>query len=385
MNTAASSNIPSEGDHSVSEALGLWEPKRTMTLDMARRHSVRIRFFRKVLIALAVALVGLVVWQFVSQPAGFDLDDNPEDSVRMISPRYSGRTSDNLPYYLTAGEAVREAGKANAVKLSGPVLDFYRAPGATVSKVISESGVYDDVDKVLELRGNVKLKTDDGYACETTQARIFARDKAIDGEEPIACVGGFGAVNGNAYDISDNYSVFTFKDGMSAVIERDEALSAGNDNDGGSRASAQLGFAGDSPIDVSAVQAVYQSAITTLSGDVDVTQDGTKITAENMAIDRAKASGPDAGSLKLGEITKIDARGNFVYVTPDRTVRGDRGVYERAKEIITVTGNVSLKERGGTTVNGNKLVYNLRTKTAQFGESCTGENCGRVTFGTPQQ
>jgi len=144
--TSSSSN-----DHAVSEGLGLWEPKRTLTLDAARRHSARIRLFRKLLVLTAVALTGAVVWQFINQPAGFDLVDNPEETVRMVNPKYSGRTSDGLPYYLTAADAVRNASASTAVNLSAPVLNFYRELGAEPSKVTALDGVYDDVDNILNL------------------------------------------------------------------------------------------------------------------------------------------------------------------------------------------------------------------------------------------
>lgn len=369
--------------HSVSEALGLWEPQRTLTLGQARRHSARIKLLRRLLLAAAVAFAGVVGWQFGAQPAGFDLVDNPNDSVRMTNPRYSGRTADNLPYYLTAGEAVREAGNTNAVMLAAPVLDFYRAPGAAVSKIMAANGVYNDRDKVLDLAGSVDLKTDDGYECQTAQARIMARDKIINGDEPIACQGNFGTVNGNAFEITDNYKTFVFEAGMSAMIERD--ISAASNSERAS-ASIGLGFGGDGPIAITATRGTYQSATTTLEQDVVVVQDGTTITSDTMVIERAQLPKDNAaaGSLKLGEVTTINATGNFVYQTPERTVRGDSGVYEREKEIITVTGNVALTQPSGAVVRGSRMVYNLRTKNAQFGQRCEGENCGRVTFGTGQ-
>ena len=80
--------------HEVSEALGLWEPKRTLTLEAARRHSVRIKIIRVLLIALAGLLLLALVWQFSNQTTGPILDDNPDESVKMINPRYSGRTDD---------------------------------------------------------------------------------------------------------------------------------------------------------------------------------------------------------------------------------------------------------------------------------------------------
>lgn len=212
----------SSSAHEASEALGLWEPKRTLTLEAARRHSVRIRQIRRVLIGLSALLVGLLVWQFASQGTTNFPQDNPNESVRMINPRYSGRTDDNLPYYLTAAEAIRTTNSDDVVELVKPVLHFFRVEGAEESLIVADEGTYDDVSKVLNLRTTVDLKTDDGNHCITTHARIYAKTKIVEGDEPIRCEGSFGVVNGNAYEILENYKVFVFKNGMDAILDQDE-------------------------------------------------------------------------------------------------------------------------------------------------------------------
>jgi len=273
--TTSSAQNHAANNHAMSDALGLWEPKRTLTLEAARKHSARIRLFRKILLATAAALSGVVAWQFASQPAGFDLIDNPEETVRMTSPKYSGRTSDGLPYYLTASEAVRNAMSSTSVNLTAPVLDFYRQLGAQPSKVTALNGIYDDVQNILNLTETVRLGTDDGYKCETSEAKIFTKDKRISGNAPIACSGSFGDVSGNSYTITDDYTVYTFAGGMDAVITRDAALGSSADN---------FGFEGNTPINVSAQTATYKSSVTTLSGDVDVVQDGARVTSNDMVI-----------------------------------------------------------------------------------------------------
>lgn len=376
QSTVTSAHTPRTGlsDHAVSDALGLWEPKRTLTLEAARKHSARIAMLRKGLILTSAALIGLVVWQFINQPAGFNLPDNPNETVRMTSPKYSGRTSDDLPYYLTATEAVRNAAASTTVNLTAPILNFYRAIGAEPSKVTALNGVYDDVDNILNLTDTVRLGTDDGYSCKTSESKIFTKNKLISGNAHIACNGSFGDVTGNSYTISEDYTVYTFADGMSAIITRDANA---NTNE-------SFGFDGSGPINVQAQTATYKKAITTLSGQVAVNQGASRVTSDNMVIYRAEVdkSASDAAdkSLKLGAITEIDATGNFVYTAPQRRLTGKRGVYDREKNIITVTGNVELKQGDGTMVTGNKLVYDLTEKRALVGQKCTGSNCGRVNF-----
>lgn len=225
MNSAV---ISPEG-HAASEALGLWEPKRTLTLEAARKHSARIKVLRRLLFLICAALATYLVYEFATQSNTTFIEDNPTESVRMEGPRYSGRTDDGLPFYLTADTATRTLANRSEVALIKPVLEFIREDGAEASLVVAETGTYDDVKKILNLRTDVDLNTDDGYRCKTTHARIFAREKRIEGDERIECDGNFGIVNGNAYEINDNYKVFVFKNGMDAIIEQSDGVDLGGD------------------------------------------------------------------------------------------------------------------------------------------------------------
>jgi len=235
--------ITSPRSHQVSEDLGLWEPKRTLTLEAARRHTRRIKIFQYGLLGLAGVMVGALIYQFFTDAnTTIFPTDNPTESVKMVSPEYSGRTDDGLPYYLTADTATRRLDNRDEVTLENPILEFTRNDGAESSFVEAISGTYNDVTKVLDLQTDVTLDTDDGYNCKTTQSRIFTRGKRIEGDTPITCTGSFGLVNGNSYAIEENYSVFIFKDGMDGVIESDP---------GSTSAEAEsFGFTGNDPIDV---------------------------------------------------------------------------------------------------------------------------------------
>ncbi|WP_026942489.1 LptA/OstA family protein [Hellea balneolensis] len=145
-------------------------------------------------------------------------------------------------------------------------------------------------------------------------------------------------------------------------------------------AHAQI-FGGDAPINVLAEKATYEGGLTVLVGNVDVTQGIARIQSDTMNIYRSEAEPDSAGSLKLGAVNRIDARGNFRYTTPDNNVTGDRGVYERDKGIITVTGNVKVRQPGGNTASTDKLIYNVNTETIRFSGQCQGSDCsGRPTI-----
>lgn len=211
----------SSSNHAVSEALGLWEPKRTLTLEAARRHSKHVKILRQLLVGLSLCLGVYVIWSYSQRAAAPLPSIAPSESARMVDPRFSGRTGDGLPYKLTADYAVRLTHAASEVELEKPVLEFFRQAGAQTSIVLADAGTYDDVTQVLNLHKEVNLTTDDGNHCTTSHARIFTVEKRIEGDKPIRCHGNFGIITGQTYEILDNYTVFKFKNGMTAQLESD--------------------------------------------------------------------------------------------------------------------------------------------------------------------
>jgi len=226
------------------------------------------------------------------------------------------------------------------------------------------------MEKVLNLEVAVNLETDDGYFCQSTHARIFARNKRIEGDEPINCKGNFGKVNGEAFEINDNYTKFIFKDGMNAIINGDPATNTPLENN-----EKPFAFGGNGPIDVKAERAVYVRGTTDLFGGVKVVQDGATITSNEMKILRNEAPPATDGSIRLGEVNKIIAVGDFHYFTAQNDVRGEQGIYERDKNLITVTGNVRVKQPDGNMAITDRLTYDTNTETIRFSGQCQGPDC----------
>ncbi len=215
----ANSNGHAPSKHAPSKhALTHWEPRHVLSLDAAKRHSAFIHNARLVLIGLSGLLLLVLLWYFISSPKPKPSPDNPDESVKMINPVYKGRTADNLPFRITADEAVRFLQSPDETTLVNPILNFLRSDEAKESQVLALTGHYNSETQVLELHQVVRLKTDDGNDCHTSQARIFVKEKRIEGDEPIVCIGKFGRVSGSAFEINDNYAEFVFKDGMTAQI-----------------------------------------------------------------------------------------------------------------------------------------------------------------------
>jgi len=146
-------------------------------------------------------------------------------------------------------------------------------------------------------------------------------------------------------------------------------------------AQAQFAFgSGDVPTKIDADKADYKGRLTVLTGQVQVQQGDVRILADTMNVYRA-----DLGGGKLGPIERIDALGNFYYITPNEKVRGAKGVYEETRDIITITGDVILEDSSGNIGTGSKLIYNLANNEANMQGDCRGRACktGRVNILIP--
>ncbi len=364
-----------------------WKPRQTLTLDVARRHSMFVYVARRILLACAVLLIATLGWFFVTAPKLEVAPTSIDETVKMINPVYKGRTIDGLPYEIIANEAVRFAANPDALELTKPVLKFLRIEKADDSIIIADKGTYDSIDQVLDLQENVQLDTDDGYKCQTTHSRIFMKGKRITGAQKVDCKGTFGQISGNAYEINKGYAEYVFKNGVTARLLSTQARSLR----GGSNIevaqplrSVELSFDTNDPVDVTANQAVHNGRLIVLTGEVDVRQNDARITANRMDLFRKKISESDDGRVAYGNVNKIDAQGQFKYTNTENTVVGDKGVYERDKGIITVTGNVVYSQKSGESVTGCKLVYDLTLNRAKFGGPCKDEQKqnGRVVIKT---
>ena len=138
--------------------------------------------------------------------------------------------------------------------------------------------------------------------------------------------------------------------------------------------SALKGHNSNAPVDVSAdrieVQDRADRAI--FAGNVHVRQDA--LTLDSARVTVAYSS---TGSI---QINRIDASGGVVIKSPSETARGNFGVYDLDKRLITLIGNVQLT-RSGSQVNGSRLVIDLDSGRAVIdgGPPGVGQNGGRVT------
>ena len=147
--------------------------------------------------------------------------------------------------------------------------------------------------------------------------------------------------------------------------------------------SALKGHNSNAPVDVAADRIEVQDRAdrAVFSGNVVVRQAEMTLTAARLTVAYS-----NTGSI---EIERLDASGGVTIRSPSETAKGQFGIYDLNKRLITLIGGVTLT-RGDSNVNGGRLVIDLDSGRAVMeggGPPGTSAQGGRVTgtFTVPQR
>lgn len=138
--------------------------------------------------------------------------------------------------------------------------------------------------------------------------------------------------------------------------------------------SALKGHNPDAPIDVAAdrIEVQDRSDRAVFVGNVHVKQ--AELTLDTSRLTVAYSS---TGGI---QIQRLDASGGVTVRSPSETARGDFGIYDLDRKLITLIGAVQLN-RGGSQINGQRLTIDLNSGRAVVdgGPAGVGQSGGRVT------
>lgn len=152
-------------------------------------------------------------------------------------------------------------------------------------------------------------------------------------------------------------------------------------------AQALMNHNSNAPVDYAAdrIELQDRSNRVLLSGNVDITQAGMRLQAARMTVAYRNAGGI--------EIERIDANGGVVVTKGEDRASGNVGIYDFNRRIITLIGDVALRQ-GTNTLNGGRMVIDLTTgrstidgRTSGGMPGQTGSAGGRVsgTFAVPER
>ena len=125
----------------------------------------------------------------------------------------------------------------------------------------------------------------------------------------------------------------------------------------------------DPPIDINADKLEIQQDknLAIFTGNVIAEQGLIKLRAEQLKVwYRPSSEKRTTNDVTAGRtIFRIDAIDQVFVSSATETAQGDLGIYEVAKQRLTLTGAVILT-RGANVLRGNKLVMNIATGQSQF-------------------
>ena len=156
------------------------------------------------------------------------------------------------------------------------------------------------------------------------------------------------------------------------------------------KTSALKGHNSNAPVDVTAdrieVQDRADRAI--FAGNVHATQADMTLETERLTVAYSNKPGGAGSTGGSGvQIHGLDAAGGVVVRSPSETAKGDFGIYDLDRKLITLIGNVTLTQANNV-VNGQRLVINLDTGRAVVDGGPPGVNSsgGRISghFTVPQ-
>lgn len=153
--------------------------------------------------------------------------------------------------------------------------------------------------------------------------------------------------------------------------------------------SALKGHNSNAPVDVQAdrleVQDRADRAI--FAGNVHVTQSELTLETPRLTVAYSGGQGTDNSNNNV-QIHRLDAAGGVVVRSPSETARGDFGIYDLDRKLITLIGNVQLN-RENNQLSGSRLVIDLDSGRAVVdgGPPGINQSGGRVSghFTVPQR
>ena len=138
--------------------------------------------------------------------------------------------------------------------------------------------------------------------------------------------------------------------------------------------SALKGHDANAPIDVAAdrIEVQDRSDRAIFAGNVHVRQAALTLDTARLTVAYTGGGGV--------QIRRLDASGGVTVQSPSETARGNFGIYDLDRKLITLVGAVQLS-RGGSQINGQRLTIDLNSGRAVVdgGPAGVGQSGGRVT------
>ena len=158
----------------------------------AGRHTARVQFLRRAIIAVCVGAIGLIGFILAFDPlrrlqiGGFSVASVGLEGTRikMDRPRLSGYRADGQPYEIKANSVVQDTRRPKVFELDNVDAKLGVKDGSTTA-IQAAKGHYDAETDKLELTGAVRVRSEGQYDMKLTHAAVDMRASSIESRQPV--------------------------------------------------------------------------------------------------------------------------------------------------------------------------------------------------------
>lgn len=201
---------------------------RSRDFHKARRHSRWVRFAKLAIplgALIAVVLIALVAYlDPFRKVEGLTLGPVSVNgtNVTMESPKLTGFKNDKRPYEVTATAATQDVRKPNFVELKDLRARLVTDEKGSVARLQADVGVLDTQKEQMNLRQNVRVRTDAGQEVQLLSAFVDFKAGTVVSQEPVVVNFGNGVIEATGLEVSDNGKVMHFKGRVSTTLNPGE-------------------------------------------------------------------------------------------------------------------------------------------------------------------
>ncbi|MBY0532473.1 MAG: LPS export ABC transporter periplasmic protein LptC [Xanthobacteraceae bacterium] len=198
---------------------------RLQDYGQAVRHSSRVRFLRRVLPVLAIAILGLAAFIAWLDPFRI-VRDFPLDVMKlsiqgnklvMDAPKLSGFTKDGRGYNVTATAAAQDLTKTNIVELEG-IKAHFALTNNGMTELTAVKGLYDAKGDIVRLTEGIVIRSTAGYEGKLQDATIEVKRGHVKTESPVDITFNNGSIRADRMEVFDNGARAIFDGGVKMIM-----------------------------------------------------------------------------------------------------------------------------------------------------------------------
>lgn len=205
------------------------DPRRARMHRAARRHTRLVRGLRRAIPLGAAAATAFVAaaWlnPFAGLGAGVTLGPVSVQGtkVTMDHPKLSGFRKDDRRYEVTAEAAFQDVRKPLVIELQTLRGHAVMDDKGALAHLEAASGVFDTQKETLELRRDIRLRTDARQEARLSTASIDLKAGTMRSSEPVTVTFPQGSIEAASLEVGQGGKTLSFVGSVHAVFTREEA------------------------------------------------------------------------------------------------------------------------------------------------------------------